>query len=333
MLLNFKTVCSIFKLIQKFNCNFLHLCSRIMVSTKNILKSTTFLAIFACWLWSTAFATIKIGLEYSTPFQFAGIRFIISGIMLFIYFGKPKIIFTELKANWRFILFLSFMQFSGQYAFFYQGMNLVPGALGAMIIGSSPLFIAVVAHFAFHNDKITPLKTASIIVGVIGIAIITIGRTKVDIRSNMEFLGIGLLFINNIFSGYSNVMVSKQPKKISPLVLSSTSLFIGGITLFLFSIPIEGFHYRSFPPVFYLTLGWLSFLSAAAFAIWYGLLQRPGVKVSHLNMWKFLIPVSGAILSWILIRTEKPDLISLLGMAIITMSLIMLNYANRKIYK
>lgn len=303
----------------------------IRTGMKNIIKSTTFLAIFACWLWSTAFATIKIGLEYSTPFQFAGIRFIISGLMLFLFIGKPRFIIDELKANWKFILILSFAQFSGQYAFFYKGMELVPGALGAMIIGSSPLFIAVVAHFAFHNDKMTPLKTVSIFVGVIGIAIITLGRTKVAINSNTELLGIGFLFINNLFSGFSNVMVSKQPRKISPLVLSSTTLFIGGITLFLFSIPVEGLQFKPAPPVFYFSLGWLAFLSAAAFAIWYGLLQRPGVKVSHINMWKFLIPVSGATLSWILIKNEKPDMVSLIGMAVITVSLIMLNYANRKL--
>jgi drug/metabolite transporter (DMT)-like permease len=71
-------------------------------------------------------------------------------------------------------------------------------------------------------------------------------------------------------------------------------------------------------------------LSAAAFAIWFSLIQRPGVKVSTLNIWKFLIPVLGAILSWILINEEKPDLISILGMAVISVSLVTLNYSNRK---
>ncbi len=300
---------------------------------KNILKSTTFLAIFACWLWSTAFAAVKIGLQYQTPFQFAGIRFLLSGLFLFLYFGKPASFFAEFKSNWRFILVLSLVQFAGQYAFFYSGMNLVPSALGAMIIGSSPLFIAIVAHYSFHNDKMTPLKTGSILIGLIGIAIITLGRSKVELKNEMELLGIGLLFINNFLSGYSNVLVAKHQSGRSPIVLSSASIFIGGLILFLVSIPLEGISTGPFPPSYFITLGWLSFLSAAAFAIWYTLLQRPGVKVSGLNIWKFLIPVLGAILSWILIKEEKPDLISLLGMAVITVSLVTLNYANRKLTK
>jgi drug/metabolite transporter (DMT)-like permease len=301
-----------------------------MTNIKSILNSTTFLAIFACWLWSTAFANVKIGLQYNSPFQFAGIRFIISGIILFIYFGKPKVVYQEFKVYWKFILLLSVVQFSGQYAFFYMGMKFVPGALGAMIIGSSPLFIAVVAHFSFHNDKMTFIKTGSIIIGIIGIAIITIGRTKVEIKNELELLGIGLLFVNNIFSGFSNVMVSKYQTGRSPLVLSSTSLFIGGVMLLLVAIPVEGINWGPFPPVYYFTLGWLSFLSAAAFAIWYTLLQRPGVKVSVINIWKFLIPASGAALSWILIKDEKPDWISIAGMLVITISLVTLNYVNRK---
>ncbi len=300
---------------------------------KNILKSTTFLAIIACWLWSTAFVGVKIGLEYHSPFQFAGIRFFISGLIIFIYFAKPRRFFTELKTNWKFILLLSSVQVFGQYALFYSGINMIPSALAAMIIGSQPLFIAVVAHFSFHNDKMTPLKTGSILIGVLGIAIITLGRTKVEIKGDLELLGIGLLLLNNLISGYSNVIVVKRSLGISPFVLSSTSLMIGGIMLSIVSVPLEGINLGPFPPEYWYALAWLSFLSAAAFTIWYSLLKRPGVKISVLNVWKFLIPVAGAGLSWIILTEEKPDLISIIGMAIIAVSLISLNYANRKTLK
>lgn len=297
---------------------------------KNFLNSTVFLAITACLLWSTAFVTVKIGLEFQTPFQFAGIRFFISGVLIFIYFGKPKRFFNELKIHWKFIFWLSIVQIFAQYALFYSGIDLVPSALAAIIIGAQPLFIAVVAHFSFHNDKMTLLKTGSIFIGVAGIVILTLGRTKVEINGNLEFLGIGLLLINNLLSGYSNVIISKNSKGISPVVLSSASLMIGGLMLFLVSIPKEGINLGPFPPTYYYSLAWLSFLSAAAITIWYTLLKRPNVKVSLLNFWKFLIPVLGAILSWIILADEKADAISVIGMVIIALSLVALNYSNRR---
>lgn len=100
--------------------------------------------------------------------------------------------------------------------------------------------------------------------------------------------------------------------------------------LFLVSIPVEGVNFGPFPPEYYYSLAWLSLLSAAAITIWYSLLKRPGVKVSILNIWKFLIPVSGAFLSWIILTDENPDLISIVGMGVIAFSLLALNYANRK---
>ena len=297
---------------------------------KNLLKSTTFLAILACWLWSTAFVGVKIGLKYHTPFQFAGIRFFISGILIFIYFGHPGRFFSEIITHWKFVMLIAIIQIFAQYALFYSGMNLVPSALGAMIIGSSPLFIAIVSHFSFQNDKMTFLKTISILIGVVGIAVITLGRANVEMKDKLEYLGIGLLLLNNLVSGYANVIISKSHAKISPVVLSSSSLMIGGLMLFLVSIPKEGIHLGPFPGTYFIALGWLSFLSAAAFTIWYSLLKRPDVKVSLLNVWKFLIPVSGAILSWMIMPDEKPDLISILGMAVIAISLISLSFANRK---
>ncbi len=297
---------------------------------RNLLKSTIFLAILACWLWSTAFVGVKIGLEYHTPLQFAGVRFFISGVLIFLYFGKPHRFFIELKKNYRFILLLSLVQIFGQYALFYSGLNLVPSALAAMIVGSQPLFIALVAHFSFHNDKMTPLKTGSILIGVAGIAIITLGRSKVELKGELELLGIALLLINNVVSGYSNVLIAKKSSGISPIVLSSTSLMIGGLMLSVVSVPVEGIHLGPFPPKYWYALAWLSFLSAAAITIWYTLLKRPGVKVSLLNVWKFLIPVSGAALSWMILADEKPDVPSIVGMAVIATSLIALNYANRR---
>jgi len=40
------------------------------------------LAVTACLLWSTAFAGVKIGLEYASPFFLAGSRFMLAGLLL-----------------------------------------------------------------------------------------------------------------------------------------------------------------------------------------------------------------------------------------------------------
>lgn len=291
---------------------------------KNFIRSTTFLAIVASLLWSTAFAGI-IGLQYHTPLQFAACRFTLAGIMVMVIYRQWGFYWREVRREWRFILTIGFIQVIVQYGLFYTGMNLVPAALGAMIVGSSPLFVALVSHFTHPDDRLTPVKTVSILVGVAGIAIITLGRQQVEMKNPLEWAGILLLILNNMASGYSNVLVSKNPRPVSPIILTSASLFFGGMLLYLVSLPLEGFHGGPFPATYWVALFWLAFLSASAFSIWYTLLKRPGVRVSELNVWKFLIPVSGAALSWMLIKGEKPDLISIAGMLFIVAALLLIN--------
>jgi drug/metabolite transporter (DMT)-like permease len=100
--------------------------------------------------------------------------------------------------------------------------------------------------------------------------------------------------------------------------------------MMLISLPFEGLPKNTFPPEYFIAVCWLSFLSATAVSIWNTLLQRPEVKVSELNIWKFLIPVSGAILSWMILPNESPDFVSVSGMCLVGASLLVLSFSAKK---
>lgn len=297
----------------------------------NNKADTILLAILACLLWSSAFAGIKLGLPYTTPLQFAGIRFFISGLLVLpiAYRRNPKLISIAIK-NWKTILLLGFLQIVVQYALFYTGISMVPGAVGAIVIGSSPLFIALIAHRFMPDDKMTFGKLFCILFGILGVVLVSIGKDRFGVAGDLALLGILILVGNNILSGFTNILIAKEKGMIPPFVLSSFSMILGGLALFLISIPIEGLSWPPKPPIYYISLAWLSILSAVAISIWTLLLKRPGIKISNLNLWKFLIPVAGATLSWLILPQESPDLLSVSGMIVIAASLIILNIFNRK---
>jgi len=292
---------------------------------KKFLSQTTFLAIVASLLWSSAFVGVKIGLKYHTPLQFAGIRFLIAGLILLPVIGNFKKIKKEVRANFAFVCLIAFLQIVLQYSFFYMGVNLVPASISAMIVGSGPLFVALAAHFTMTDDRLSWVKTISILLGTAGVAIITLGQKRLPSGSQIALLGIVYLILNNMSSGISNVVIARKRHTISPMILTSSSLFIGGLAMILISLPFEGLPKQSFPPEYFVALAWLSFLSAASISIWNTLLRRPEVKVSELNVWKFLIPVAGAILSWIILPNESADIVSVSGMILIAFALLILN--------
>lgn len=281
-------------------------------------------------LWATAFVAIKIGLQYNQPFQFAGIRFFISGLLIIPFIPNLKEKMLIAKQNFPKILLVGFVQTFLQYAFFYTGINMVPGALGAMVIGSGPLFVAIVAHLLLPNDKLTRRKNISIALGLMGVVVISLGRNKMGVTGPLVGVGILILIGNNILGGLGNILVASDKRRIPPLVFSSLSMIIGGASLFILGLVTEEYQAGPFPVEYYLSLGWLSFLSAAAFSLWYTLLRRPGVKVSDLNMWKFIIPLLGAVLSWILLPDENPTSMAIVGMVLIALSLVALNWQVKK---
>jgi len=284
---------------------------------------STLLAILACLLWSTAFVGIKIGLRYATPLSFAGIRFMVSGLILVPFWWRRAPWGRGLAGQWFFVWQVAFFQTFLLYGLFYLGIARVPGALAAIVVGASPLITALVAHFRLSDEPLTRCKALSFTIGVAGVAVVSLGRTPwVSPTGLAECVGILLLLLASVSSAVGNIMVAKEKRNLDPILLTSAQIFLGGLLLFLVSLPLEGLPAVSPPAAYYGALFWLAALSAAAFSLWFVLLKRPGASVSQLNLWKFLIPVSGAGLSWLLLPEESPHLSALVGMAAIAFAIV-----------
>ena len=159
---------------------------------KNLLI-ISLLAIFSCFLWSTAFVGVKIGLNHAEPFFFAGIRFMISGLMLLPFCLARPGFFSEIRKHKRLIFIVSITQTFILYGLFFLGMTLIPGSLGAITIGSSPLVIAIMAHFFMNDDRMTRKKFFFLVMGIAGITIISISRKPWSPTGMKEFVGFLML--------------------------------------------------------------------------------------------------------------------------------------------
>jgi drug/metabolite transporter (DMT)-like permease len=292
--------------------------------------NTILLAVFACLLWSSVYPAIKIGLQYAPPFHFAAVRFMIAGVIILPFTVSPKSYIGMIRDNWRLVLYVTSLQTILNYSLFYSGMKLVPGAIGALIVGSQPLITAIVSAIMIKDERLTLRKIITIIVGITGVLLISAGRQALHLGTVTELLGIAMILSANLATAVSNVLISAGSRKMNPLVLSSFSLFTGGFLIMILSIVFEEQPGFNLPSGYWITLVWLSLVAAVAFSLWYKLLQRPGVKVSELNLWKFIIPGVGAVLSWIILPDENPDWLTISGILIITVSLIMFFRSNKK---
>ena len=285
--------------------------------------NTVFWAIVTCLMWSTAYPFIKIGLQYATPLHFAGSRFLISGLMILPFTIRPRNYVRMVLDNLHLVIAVTILQTIINYVLFYKGMDRVTGALGAVIVGAQPFVTAIVSRIMIKEERFTASKVFTIILGITGIVLVSAGRQGFKFGAPGEIAGIIMIFFANISTATSNVLVSKNGKKMNPLVLSSFSLLAGGLFIWLLSFFVEDVPSGpNFPLKYWVILTWLAFMSAFTFSRWYILLKRPEVKVSELNLWKFILPVFGAILSWLIVPGEKPDWVTITGMIIISASLV-----------
>lgn len=264
------------------------------------------------------------------PLLFAGIRFSLAGgLVLLFALIRSRFSFTKVKKGLpplKVTFITAFLQTFLMYTFYYIGIDRVPGALAAILMGTNPLVVSLISHLVFQNDRLHARKVIALTIGFLGVILLSVEKQFSFEGGWNGTVGVGILFLllSVLLGSVSNVYVKKQ-KVEDPFLLTGLQLFIGGILLVLFSLLLEGSGLRQsgrLPLSFWLSLSWLSLVSAVTFSIWYALIRLPQVKVSELSLWKFIIPVCGALFSWILLPDETWDFFSLLGIVMISFSII-----------
>lgn len=279
-------------------------------------------AIIACLLWSSSFVFVKIGLQHMPPLTLAGFRFLLAGMMLIPFSGNLRHLASGTVANFRHVFIVSFFSTILHYSLFFWGMVLVPGAQGAIIVGSSPLLTALLAHVLVPDDRLSLRKLLIIGLGLLGVVLVALSSHPWQAVGLREFGGMVLLVLCESSFVLGNIAVlRKMHTSLPPIALNSVQMILGGAMLLVMAWGIEGIPHLSVHPALWGALSVMSFISAVAFSIWFILLQS--VKVSQLSIWMFLIPVFGATLSWIFLPGESPDAFSILGMAVICVAIVL----------
>ncbi len=126
-------------------------------------------------------------------------------------------------------------------------------------------------------------------------------------------------------------MVAKSDNKIHPVMLTSFANFTGGVLLFLTALVVEKPDLGAgYPLRFWGAVLWLAIIPAAGFSIWYYLLSRPGIKVSELNIRKFVVPVVGVVMSWALLPGESPNVQTVAGIVVTVVAVAIMQWPARR---
>jgi len=195
---------------------------------------------------------------------------------------------------------------------------------GAILNLLIPVISAVLASFML-KERLTLLRTASLAIGLVGVAFLSIGDIRQASFGSMKFLtGNLLIFGGCLGSSFYNVYCKGLMQKFQEIEI----LIFSYITASVFSIPlliwVEPFHLRSlvvFDAKSIIAFLFLAFfMYGASMLLFFKALQHLDVTTASTSL--YLVPVFGVLLAASLLG-ERLSLVALVGAAIVLISTVL----------
>ena len=305
-------------------------------TTKQIYLYTTLIAIFCNILWGSAFPALKttykemniIGSDIASNLTFISIRFFLAGAILFLIgLARKAPLFKISRQQWGIIILLGICNTTIQYFFFNIGVNNTSGIKGS-ILGQIGIFFSVIlAHFIYKNDKLTYKKVLGLLLGFLGLIVVNLNKNS-DHLFSFTLMGEGFMILSGLSSAIAMFIAKKIGQELPALVYTTWQMLIGSILLFVLGVSMGGNPYNlHFTPISTVLLLYLALLSSIAFLLWYTILQYR--KIGELALFKFVVPLSGTILTALLVPGEKLLPVHILGLTLVSIGIVVVNYSKK----
>ncbi len=241
-----------------------------------------FIWLFLGTIWGSTWLFIKLGLQNLPPFTFAGFRFVIAVIPLYIllFVRKPKL--PKNRDDWYLIFFTGFLTFTINYGLVFWGEGQISSGLTAILYTTLPLFGLVLAHFLFPVEGLSMVKLAGILISIIGVTIIFSNQLNMD--DDNALWGSLAILAASFVTAYAGILIKKHGNHIDPLVITTGQMSFGLVPLLITGWLLEGnplsYHWtgQAWLALFYLALVG----SSLTFVLLYWLMQNMEVTKTQL---------------------------------------------------
>jgi drug/metabolite transporter (DMT)-like permease len=290
-------------------------------------------------VWGTTFLSIRFALESIPPFMMAGLRFTIAGVLLFawIYFRNPvRIKLAHLKLPAITGLLMIFLG-HGSLAWAEQ---FITSGFAALLCSVIPVWMVVLSWVQSSTNKPDKLTVAGIILGITGVALLTVTGDEFSISttagSGMIIFHILPLLLSGIIWSYASIKSREFSKELPLLYSVSVQILSGGTALLLLGIfrgeaselSVSTISFISFASMVHLVL----FGTIVAYSSYVWLLKAS--TPAKVGTYAFFNPLIAVFLGWLIID-EPVTTVMIIGAAGILVSVLLINkpLVNTKLQK
>ena len=278
-------------------------------------------AVLCCVAWGSTLPVIKLSYgmlgitgEYE-KILLGGLRYMLAGmgVLVFTWLQTRKNILPERKAV-PLILLIALLQTFVGMTMGYIGISYTTGVKSSILTSTSVFMVALLAHFMFKDDRLTWRKLIGLVLGFAGVVIVNVSLLGGE-DATFRLIGEGLILVFVATGALTAVLVRKYGGRFDMRKVNGWQLLLGGI-----GMTITGFaghpQMLNFDIVSGALFVYLAAVSGICFTLWFILHKYH--NASLLAQYKFIIPISGSLISVLLLPGEYIGIEMLIAVVLVS---------------
>jgi len=258
------------------------------------------LFVFLAVAWGGSFVAIEVGLESLEPLLFAALRYDVGAVLLVTYAAVTCDRWVpRTRDDYLAVLVVGVFLISMANGLLFVGQQYTTGGVAAVLYSLNPVLTTGFARSLLPDDRLSPVGVLGLLVGLAGVVLVVRPDT-----ANLFDGAFGKLLV--VGSATSVALGSVLLRRATP---SNDSTATTGWGMILGAVLMHGASSARgeaprlpdvLEPQVALPLGYLAiFATAAAYAIYFGLLERHSPV--QLNLVSYVVPIVAAVVGWFLL--------------------------------
>jgi drug/metabolite transporter (DMT)-like permease len=293
---------------------------RIFGKRRFVVLAFSLLVIF----WGSAFAMVEIGLYYSPPVLFAGLRTVVGGLAMVVaallWGGSPN-----LRRDWPVFLLLALYNVVLFIAFQTYAIVYLPSGSAAVLVYLQPILVGFLAWLIL-GEELSASKLVGLLLGFSGIVAVSSASLS-GVAHALSPIGVVLGTASALAWALGTVYFKRYEARVSTLWAVAVPFVVGGAALTALGLVVESWDEVSWTGAFVGSLLYSALIGiSAAWVIWFGLV-RAG-EASRVAAYIFAVPLT-AVLVGALVLDEPLSYSLLFGAALVVCGIYLVNRPPR----
>ena len=274
--------------------------------------------------WGSAFAVVKVGLGYSPPLLFAGLRSLTGGLAMVLaavmWGGSPR-----LGRDWPVFLLLTLFNVALFIGLQTYAIVYLPSGSAAVLVYLQPILVGLLA-WPILGETLTAAKVAGLLLGFSGIVAVSAGSFSGSVGA-LSPLGVTLGATSALCWALGTVFFKKYEARVSTLWAVALPFVAGGVMLTAVGLFVEDWGSITWNGTFVSSMLYSGVIGISlAWVIWFALV-RAG-EASRVASYIFFVPLT-AVLIGVLFIDEPLGYTLLVGAAFVVSGIYLVNRQPR----